>query len=322
MKWIRVRVDSKSNKNKFEKEKFILWAIDYGFPIESEIRWIRCLRSDELNVMNSGLIRKGGIYKVVPCTAVRENATSVLEFKKTNKWSQKAIEFVEKLISKAKRINFKREAQYKDHIFGSFIIQTNEDKNVAAEEFLINMREGVNTSSFEKDFTQLDSTPYWERPKQDSLFKIYENNSDFNLNSLEACDETFEVGVPILIDMNISKTDGMLAQLADRFDEDIRLPPEKEKVSSVLSLDTAKLNGTNKETFSRVPLGQRFAKALQKYEARKKTVQRNSTRMDEVNKKLMAKSFPAGFIVDNQAIADRDAALSATMEKHRFAKEE
>ncbi|XP_037028322.1 putative ATP-dependent RNA helicase TDRD12 isoform X2 [Bradysia coprophila] len=292
-KWIRGRVDFKLQYN---KEMFILWAIDYGFPIETDGRLIRPIEADELRVVYEGLIFKGGLFEIVPSIMEYNFMKAAEEPRKTKKWSSRAVQMVEKYLHQADDLTFKCRAYYEDHFFGSLIIQS-----LVVAEFLKSSKEGVNSDNFMKEFSELDDQPYWQRQQDNALYKIYENNSDFygsedvtttwvtSDDLLSKCDNLTDM--PKLCEStnkNTTTPDDTLIELCHQF-SDSKLSQScrnstfsyRTSVASTIATKTTQPNVTDtKATISAVPLKNRLAVAQQKM-------------------------IEQGFIVDNKAIEEK-----------------
>ncbi|KAG4068685.1 hypothetical protein HA402_002376 [Bradysia odoriphaga] len=339
-KWIRTRVDYKLNYN---KEMFVLWAIDYGFPIETDGRLIRPIEADELRVVYEGLIFKGGLFEIVPSTVEYNFMKAAEEPRKTKKWSSRAVQMVEKYLHQADDLTFKCRAYYEDHFFGSLIIQS-----LVVADFLKSSKEGVDSDNFVKEFCELDNPPYWQRQQEDALYKIYENNSDFygsedvtttwvtSDDLLSKCETTTDM--PKLCEINNKNTtmpddtptmpddtptmpddtptmpDDTLIELSHQL-SDSKLSQScrnstfsyRTSAASTIATETTQPNVTDTKgaTISKVPLKNRLAVAQQTMIELGKMTARKTVRVAEKEKKVLKMTFPAGFIVDNKAIEDK-----------------
>lgn len=65
-----------------------------------------------------------------------------------------------------------------------------------------------------------------------------------------------------------------------------------------------------------VPMNKRLAVAQQKYEEKGKITAMKQARIDEMNKKLMGLSFPAGYIVDTKAIKEKEEEIKKRNDKN------
>lgn len=73
-KWIRAVVDVQLD----DEKTLILWAIDYGIPIKSEIEYIIPITDSDLASKCLCMIYKGGVYGVIPAKEVLFNKTLII----------------------------------------------------------------------------------------------------------------------------------------------------------------------------------------------------------------------------------------------------
>lgn len=184
------------------------------------------------------------------------------------------------------------------------------------------------------EFSKLENQPYWERQKQDAIYKVYDNNSDHTMDGdvnvtslLNATDDKIKFDLPKLQNTKPKindDTDETLIKLSDQLQAATKLPSQNEKIASNLRKiqpaddQTAShrkdivpklidANGCFNEdgTLRVVPMNKRLVVAQQKIVEQGKIAARKQVLIDEKNKKAMALCFPAGFIVDNNAIEEK-----------------
>lgn len=74
--------------------------------------------------------------------------------RKTKKWSSNAVQSIEKYIHEADILSFRCRAYYKDHFFGSLIIQSNTGTKMVVADYLREYKEGEDSVCFLKGMWQ------------------------------------------------------------------------------------------------------------------------------------------------------------------------
>lgn len=179
------------------------------------------------------------------------------------------------------------------------------------------------------EISLLEHLPYWQRQKQDAIYKVYENNSDQSTSKdttmalWTGTDDLLNktkimTDLPKLQKIKNTKnddTDGELIELSEQLETATKLPPRIHNTSSIHQaskpanllpkrVDISDLIDED-GTVRVIPMNQRLAVAQQKIIEQGKVAARKQALIDEKNKKVMALTFPAGFIVDTKAIADK-----------------
>lgn len=146
--------------------------------------------------------------------------------------------------------------------------------------------------------------------------------------------ETFAVPPPICPTKNdANDVDVELVNLSHQFDAATKLVSRSESVLSVRSEQFSKSsvclwknsttdNSQKDETTSAViPMKDRLAVAQRKIADQRVITARKQAQIDQINKKVMALTFPAGFIVDNKAIEERIQKNSRKCGRYQAAQE-
>lgn len=178
------------------------------------------------------------------------------------------------------------------------------------------------------EFFQLEDPPYWQRQKEDAIYKIYDNNSEFSKDAdttsfwattddlLNKSEIKFE-DLPKLLDSKSKEnagTDETLIKLSDQFESATKMSSRSGRISS-MSLPKQIDTDSKDEIIPIIPMNKRLAVAQQKLLEEGKMAARKQAHIDELNKKVMALTFPAGFIVDNNAIEAKKKFIREKNEK-------
>lgn len=175
------------------------------------------------------------------------------------------------------------------------------------------------------EFSKLENTPYWERQKNDAIYKIYDNNSDPTMFGDENAtamwtNDKAKSKLPQLKnakEMKYDDTDETLIQLSDELHTAATLGskrsiPVVRQIQPIAAADQA--SKRDEDVVPKlidvgpiriVPMNKRLEVAQQKMIEQGKMAAKKQALIDERNKKVLALTFPAGFIVDNNAVEEK-----------------
>lgn len=179
------------------------------------------------------------------------------------------------------------------------------------------------------EISLLENQPYWQRQKQGAIYKVYENNSDHSMSkdftmALWSGTDDLLNKTKIMTDLpklqpnkngKNDDSDEELLKLSEQLETAATLPSRIDKAPlshqaskppSVIAKPISASDLIDEDGTVRViPMNQRLAVAQQKIIEQTKMAARKQALIDEKNKKVMALTFPAGFIVDTNAIATK-----------------
>lgn len=176
-RWIRAKVDY-IIEGISAPPKYILWAIDYGVPLETNLRWIRQL-PEELAREQNDSVCFGGLSNIVPA----ENNFDFMELRakveECDNWSPKAVKMIEELISDAASIKFIKDTKELDgQVFGNLEITTHTNKVIKADIVLLDTNQAKTTSNFLKVLKDIGTNriPRWQTNDGNTLVFKYHSN--------------------------------------------------------------------------------------------------------------------------------------------------
>uniref|UniRef100_A0A1I8NZG2 RNA helicase n=1 Tax=Stomoxys calcitrans TaxID=35570 RepID=A0A1I8NZG2_STOCA len=151
-KFIRAEILQKAE---FQKEEYIVWAMDYGFPLLTKKEYLRNL--PDILTKSIGLIHCGGVSKIQPAVQDYDYVQSNLVMVKQNEWSQKGCEMLEKLLADASTVIFVEQFHLpEEHSWGELIIVNHKGNKFNAREYLKTAKHAMEVAS--KDFPEICST--------------------------------------------------------------------------------------------------------------------------------------------------------------------
>ncbi|XP_055913578.1 putative ATP-dependent RNA helicase TDRD12 [Eupeodes corollae] len=180
-KFIRARVMHIVKYTKAPDE-YIVWALDYGFPFQTKMSYIR--QMPELYYRQTGHICIGGIADVLPAELDFDFVTTTSQVVVKPSWSQRCVEMLEKLLTDAASISFIESFQVVNHEkqhFGDMKVITHAGSTFFVSDYLVQLNHAVKCEgSFREKLTTMKThrIPCWETNSRD--IKIIENK----LNSL------------------------------------------------------------------------------------------------------------------------------------------
>lgn len=134
-KFIRAEILQKAQ---YQKEEFVAWAIDYGFPFLTKKEYVRTMPT-ELGSKHFDHIHCAGIVNVEPAVQEFNIEESDLVMSRREQWSQKPCDMLEKLLSNADSISFV--IQYKtsepNQNWGDLLITNHKGVKFNAREYLL-----------------------------------------------------------------------------------------------------------------------------------------------------------------------------------------
>ncbi|XP_065362954.1 putative ATP-dependent RNA helicase SoYb [Calliphora vicina] len=132
-KYIRAEILQKAE---FQQEEYIVWAIDYGFPLLTKKEHLRNLPSNlQLDI---GHIQIGGIENIYPAEQEYDDVEGNLVMIKKDKWLQKTCNMLEKLLADANSISFAKHFQTdNNHAWGDLIIVNHKGIKINARDYLL-----------------------------------------------------------------------------------------------------------------------------------------------------------------------------------------
>ncbi|KAI8126831.1 putative ATP-dependent RNA helicase BoYb [Lucilia cuprina] len=132
-KYIRAEILQKAE---FQQEEYIVWALDYGFPLLTKKEHLRMLPSN-LQV-DIGHIQVGGIANIYPAEQEYDDIEGNLVMIKKDKWLQKTCNMLEKLLTDANSISFVKHFQTNDnHVWGELRILNHKGVKINARDYLL-----------------------------------------------------------------------------------------------------------------------------------------------------------------------------------------
>ncbi|XP_055845468.1 putative ATP-dependent RNA helicase TDRD12 [Episyrphus balteatus] len=181
-KFIRARVMHIVKYTKAHDE-YIVWALDYGFPFQTKMSYIRQMPESYHKQTNHICI--GGIAEVIPAELEFDLVTTTSQIVAKPSWSQRCVEMLEKLLNDAASISFIESFQIQSHDekqhFGDMKVITHSGSTFFVSDYLVKLNHAITCQQgFRDKLTTLKTNrlPCWETNSQD--IKIIENK----LNSL------------------------------------------------------------------------------------------------------------------------------------------
>lgn len=157
-KYIRAEILQKAE---FQQEEYIVWAIDYGFPLLTKKDYLRYLPTNLSN--NLGHIQMGGISGIYPAEQEYDDEECNLVLVKKGKWLQKTCNMLEKLLTDASSISFIKRYETPSNFqkWGDLIVINHRGNKINAIDLLIkttNAMEEKNLSMFQENCSKLNTT--------------------------------------------------------------------------------------------------------------------------------------------------------------------
>lgn len=157
-KFIRAEILQKAE---FQQEEYIVWVIDYGFPLLTKKEYLRHLPMNFRNVDSS--IQMGGISRVYPAEQEFDDGEGNLVLVKKDKWLQKTCDMLEKLLKDASSISFvKRYENSTNHQnWGDLVVINHRGIEINALDYLLkttNAIEEKNVFVFQENCSKLTTT--------------------------------------------------------------------------------------------------------------------------------------------------------------------
>ncbi|TMW52130.1 hypothetical protein DOY81_002765 [Sarcophaga bullata] len=157
-KFIRAEILQKAE---FQQEEYIVWLIDYGFPLLTKKEYIRDLPMNVRNVDSN--IQMGGISRVYPAEQEFDDEEGNLVLVKKDKWLQKTCNMLEKLLTDASSISFviHYENLANQQNWGDLIVINHRGTEINTLDYLLkttNAIEEKNLSVFQKNCSKLTTT--------------------------------------------------------------------------------------------------------------------------------------------------------------------
>lgn len=171
-KYIRAEI---LQKGELQQEEYIVWAIDYGFPLLSKREHLRYLPEALANRI--GHIYRGGVANIQPAVLDYDHIESNLVMAKQDEWLQRSCDMFEKLLSDASCIVFVEKFQTaNDHHWGELIISNHKGNKFNAHTYLQAAKFAIDVDPqlFPKMCVKLKTTSIapWLSNNRNSKFKI------------------------------------------------------------------------------------------------------------------------------------------------------
>ncbi|KAM7346644.1 uncharacterized protein ACRADG_006487 isoform 2-T2 [Cochliomyia hominivorax] len=131
-KFIRAKILEKAE---FQQEEYIVWAMDYGFPLLTKKDHLRTLPSN-LQV-DANHIKVGGIANIYPAEQEYDDMEGDLKIVTKDKWLQKTCSMLEKLLADANSISFIKKFETNNHNWGDLYIVNHKGVKINARDFLL-----------------------------------------------------------------------------------------------------------------------------------------------------------------------------------------
>lgn len=158
-------------------DEYIVWALDYGFPFQTKMTYIRHM--PELYHKQTDYIRVGGIANVVPAELEFDLVTTTSQIMPKPEWSQRCVEMLEKLLNDAASVSFIESFKYdgneRQH-FGDMKVIAHSGSTFFVSDYLVKLNHALKCEAdFGKKLKNLKTNriPCWETNKRD--IKIIEN---------------------------------------------------------------------------------------------------------------------------------------------------
>ncbi|GAB0091919.1 hypothetical protein DMENIID0001_068320 [Sergentomyia squamirostris] len=185
-KWMRCQVDyitySLGNREKI----FILFALDYGYSLESIGKWL--LPLPDLMKEKSKTIFLGGINNIVPCQYAINHITYRNEYKMAYNWNSGSILRMHDMITTCHTLKFCPEFRLTDgHLFGKLIMKTItlDEKDVA--DILVEQQLAIRSTNFMKHLATIHTKniPRWQNNDRTAVNFGLSTVSQFLNNSVK-----------------------------------------------------------------------------------------------------------------------------------------
>ncbi|CAD7088253.1 unnamed protein product [Hermetia illucens] len=178
-RWIRAKCDEIVQFT-IANTKYVVWAIDYGIPFQTEGRWIKRFPKD-VGEPPEDSVFFGGINNIIPAEKEFNFETCKSEIHPTSKWSPLAVRTIENLIYEAAHIRFVRHIISKEgQYFGNLEFITHTNQIIKADASLLEINHAVHTEEFLRVMRQIGTNQIsrWQNNEGASFV------SKFNVNKL------------------------------------------------------------------------------------------------------------------------------------------
>ncbi|XP_073832020.1 uncharacterized protein [Musca autumnalis] len=131
-RYIRAEILQKAD---LQQAEFIVWAIDYGFPLLTKKEHVRYL--PEALTGRIDIIHRGGVANIQPAVLDYDHIESNIVMSKQDEWLQRSCDLLEKLLSDAVCTVFIEQFQTaNDHHWGELIISNHKGNKFNASSYL------------------------------------------------------------------------------------------------------------------------------------------------------------------------------------------
>lgn len=176
-KYIRAEI---LHKAEFQQEEYIVWTMDYGFPLLAKKENLRNLPSN-LQI-DMGHIRVGGISNIFPAEQEYDDMEGNLVMIKKDKWLQKTCNVLEKLLADANSISFVKHFESNNHNWGDLIIVNHKGIHINARDYLLKTTNAIeeNELTFKDSCVKLKTIKIAPWLSNDRNTKMKYNNIKHN----------------------------------------------------------------------------------------------------------------------------------------------
>ncbi|XP_061388957.1 uncharacterized protein LOC133324087 [Musca vetustissima] len=158
-----------------QQEEYIVWAIDYGFPLLTKRQHLRYLPEALANRI--GHVYRGGVANIQPAVLEYDHIQSNIVLAKQDEWIQRSCDMMEKLLSDASCIVFVDQFQTADdHHWGDLFITNHKGNKFNAHSYLQAAKFAIDVDPqlFPKMCVKLKTTNIapWLSNNRNTKFKI------------------------------------------------------------------------------------------------------------------------------------------------------
>lgn len=144
--WYRAVVDYKCNFFDKQKEHYIIWLIDRGYPIQAKAVSLRKLHEQFCDIKLSEPILKVGVSHVLPFAEQYDYMNECSYKERADNWDAFTVKKFKEVLESADCIRFTPEYFVDDHYFGKVFIQGQEERFERALDILVNIGNAEETS--------------------------------------------------------------------------------------------------------------------------------------------------------------------------------
>lgn len=105
-----------------DEELYILWLVDYGYPVQAHQKSLKKLQQEFLQPACFGNVIKAGIGNIIPCKKIFDFESDCMKEKVADAWDSSTLKDVQMMLQNALSITFNVQTQIDGHTFGDVSI--------------------------------------------------------------------------------------------------------------------------------------------------------------------------------------------------------